>query len=397
MSLSSTLTRPRIATFAQADTLRVLILMSDTGGGHRSSAIAIQTGFVQQAGPQVNVRIVDLLRDHLPPPFRTLPATYPLLVNRTPRLWHLLWRTIERDAGAAFLVRRVVPRVAGRVARLLAAYRPHLIVSVHPMVQHLMVQAMADAGYHAPFCTVVTDLATAHRAWFHPTVDRCFVAGAAASARAAAWGLSPTQIRVTGVPVRAEFVDASASQATARAQLHVAPDLPLALVLGGGDGVGDMAAVTRHLAAALAGADGAPRGQIAVVCGRNETLRRRLARQVWPVPVSVHGYVENMAAWMRASDCVVTKAGPGTIAEALVCGRPLLLTGFIPGQEEGNVAFVVENGAGAYAPAPQACARTVAGWFEPDTQALTELAAGARRLAQPHATAEIVREMLALL
>src|SRR5207245_280038 len=49
-------------------------------------------------------------------------------------------------------------------------------------------------------------------------------------------------------------------------------------------------------------------------------------------------------------DLVVTKAGPGAIAEALATGVPLVITGFLPGQESPNVDFVVESRIGAFAP-----------------------------------------------
>lgn len=57
----------------------------------------------------------------------------------------------------------------------------------------------------------------------------------------------------------------------------------------------------------------------------------------------VNGFVDNMAEWMTACDTIVTKAGPGTIAESLICGLPLLLNGFVPCQEAGNVPFVINN------------------------------------------------------
>ena len=59
--------------------------------------------------------------------------------------------------------------------------------------------------------------------------------------------------------------------------------------------------------------------------------------------VLVNGFVDNMAQWMTACDTIVTKAGPGTIAESLICGLPLLLNGFVPCQEAGNVPFVINN------------------------------------------------------
>lgn len=56
-----------------------------------------------------------------------------------------------------------------------------------------------------------------------------------------------------------------------------------------------------------------------------------------------------MADWMGASDLIITKAGPGTIAEACCKGLPILLSCYLPGQEEGNVHFVTEGGFGGYA------------------------------------------------
>jgi len=88
------------------------------------------------------------------------------------------------------------------------------------------------------------------------------------------------------------------------------------------------------------------------VCGRNEQLRRRLTLESWRygdrlLPL---GFVSNMADWLRCADAVVTKAGPGTIAETLCCGTPLLLTSYLSGQEKGNAEFVVNAGAGRWVP-----------------------------------------------
>jgi len=73
---------------------------------------------------------------------------------------------------------------------------------------------------------------------------------------------------------------------------------------------------------------------------------------------------------MAACDCIITKAGPGTIAEALSRGLPIVLSGFIPGQEEGNVPYVVNNQAGVHCEEPAAIARTVQRWFGADQTTL---------------------------
>jgi hypothetical protein len=46
---------------------------------------------------------------------------------------------------------------------------------------------------------------------------------------------------------------------------------------------------------------------------------------------------------LSPADVIITKAGPGTISEALICGLPMVLNAFVPCQEEGNIPYVTEN------------------------------------------------------
>ena len=77
----------------------------------------------------------------------------------------------------------------------------------------------------------------------------------------------------------------------------------------------------------------------------------------------MYGFTRDMPDFMRASDFIVTKAGPGTIAEALNAQLPIILYAKLPGQEDGNVTFVQEEGAGVWAPYPQDVVRTLTRWI----------------------------------
>ena len=103
----------------------------------------------------------------------------------------------------------------------------------------------------------------------------------------------------------------------------------------------------------------------------------------------VHGFVDNMAELTRAADVVVSKAGPGTIAESLCCGVPLLLTWHIPGQERDNIAYVLATGAGRYVPRLRDLVDTVAELSAPGSASLARLRERALRAARPRATAMI--------
>ena len=95
-----------------------------------------------------------------------------------------------------------------------------------------------------------------------------------------------------------------------------------------------------------------------------------------------------MADWLRCADMVVGKAGPGTIAEATCCAAPLVLTSFLPGQEEGNAEFVVRAGAGSYAPRPRDLAAEIAR-LRDDPAALAAMRAASARVGRPRAAADI--------
>jgi len=104
--------------------------------------------------------------------------------------------------------------------------------------------------------------------------------------------------------------------------------------------------------------------------------------------VRVLGFVSNVHEWMSAADVIVTKAGPGTIAEACTRGLPVMLSSFLPCQEQGNVAFVVDGGFGAYTPHPEEIAKKVAGWLQ-DRGELERMSRQSAKHGRPSATRKI--------
>ncbi|MEZ4736358.1 MAG: glycosyltransferase [Caldilineaceae bacterium] len=375
---------------------RILILMSNTGGGHRASAEALKAGFTELYGDQFQVEIIDLLMEHLPRPLSWLPQTYSFLVNEAAWLWKLLWMT----GNHPITIRRLSMIVArlGResVARGFVAYQPDLIISVHPLVQEFTLYALRQIKRPIPFVTVVTDLATAHPLWFHPAVDACYVASEEAYHRARRVGLRPKQLYLYGLPVRPAFAMPPEKDTALRQKLNLDPHLPAVLIMSGGEGVGPVEEIAQKIAAQL-GQQERSMGQMVVICGRNTRLRQKLSNRTWPIPTLVHGFVENMPEWTAACDCIVTKAGPGTIAEALISGLPIILSGFIPGQEEGNIPYVLENEVGLYGKSPDEIATIVYRWFTDQREELNQMAARARRLGKPQATFQIVTSIVQLL
>ena len=107
------------------------------------------------------------------------------------------------------------------------------------------------------------------------------------------------------------------------------------------------------------------------------------------------GFTSGMADLLRCCDLAVTKAGPGTIAEAACCGTPMLLTSHLPGQETGQHRIRHRAaGAGAGPGVRQLC--TEIGGPAGDRDALAAMAAASARMGQPGAAADIARRIAGL-
>lgn len=379
---------------------KILILMSKTGGGHYASASALETVFRRRYPDQFHVDVVDLWMDHTPWPLNQVPKTYRYMVDGVPWLWELIYRTGENPLVSRSLLEAAWGWTRRPVRQAIERHDPDLIISVHALLQEIPLRVLRRMHRSVPFVTVVTDLISIHPTWFNRKVTLCFVASEEAQRLGIEAGLRPAQLRRYGLPIRPAFAAPSRPRAALREALGVAPHLPAVLLVSGGEGMGPVEEIAGAVSAELAAGGRAPDhplGQLIVICGRNRQLQDQLRAREWPIPTLIRGFVDDMWNWMRASDCIITKAGPGTIAEALACGLPILLSGYIPGQEEGNVTYVVKHGAGAYSNEPHQIAEIVRLWFGPEWGQMATLAENARRLGNPRATAQIVEDIAALL
>ncbi len=370
--------------------MRVLILMSDTGGGHRSCAIALQQEFARLPTGRHQVDFIDIYRFCAPRPFCYLPDIYPLVVNHWPALWQWTFETYGPVVTEEFIAALCAGYCQPYFALLLQRFRPDLIITVNPLLLAVLFRVLDALDSPIPVASVVSDLIAPHSTWFHPRLELVFVPTASGAAAARLAGVPAAAIRVYGLPVRREFIAAERDKPVVKAALGFRPDLPLLLVTGGGEGMGSSSSLLSRLMAAVA-TRSLPDLQVAVICGRNEEQRKLLQARFGGPKVRIAGYVDNMHDWMAASDVAITKAGPNTIMEAAAIGLPLIVSSFILGQEQYNPAFVRQHRLGCFAAGVEAQLDVLTDWlWNPD-----EMPRHARQAtaATPAAGALIVREL----
>jgi 1,2-diacylglycerol 3-beta-galactosyltransferase len=399
----------------------VLFLIADTGGGHRSAANAIRTAMNLISSEKIEGESSEVSQANLPFSTRSM---IPTSWGDTQRPWRAEIRDIFQECGR-FILRRTVrlygPTVENTpgvyagfyymtntrplydalsvftdsmlhrgLLALLEEIRPDVIVSVHPLLTRAVLRMVRNLGLRIPFLTVVTDLIKFHRAWAEPGVDLCSVPTEEARLLMENLGMPPQKMRLLGMPIHPKFCLIPSDPNKMREELGLHPNRFTVLVVGGGDGVGGIGEISLALAHSKLSI------QLIVVTGRNKALYQELSakRKHFDIPVKILGFVQNMPDLMRISDVIATKAGPGTIMEALSCGLPIILTSAIPGQEEGNVMFVETNRVGEMARTPEAVVESVARYTQMSADELEQVRDRAGKLSTPIASFQIAQMIL---
>ncbi|HEU5015493.1 MAG TPA: glycosyltransferase [Roseiflexaceae bacterium] len=347
-----------------ADTPRILYAISDTGGGHRSGATAIDAAVEHMVGASVERQIVDILAITGTPFIRDAPDLYDQLSTRWLPIYDFLYRATDGRRRIEMLTELVYLQAHRNVLQVLKEVRPNLVVSTHPLSTRLI--AYARRSYRLPFrfMSVVTDLVSLHAAHAERAVDLCVVPTDEAYQRQRAGGMQVGKLVRTGFPVHPKFPAYTGSQSQARATLTVQPAPFTVLVTSGGVGSGNLRTIVLALAQTY------PQLQFLVVTGKNAPLRQALQELHLP-NVHVFGFVNNMEVLMAASDLIVTKAGPGTLMEALVMRRPVIVTEAVGMQEQGNIDYVLNHEIGLFCPTVERMIPAVAEFLQPEIYAAT--------------------------
>ena len=343
---------------------RLLFLIADTGGGHRAAATAVERQMTAASPGEFEITILDPFTSAKPKVIGGTAGLYGPITRHARWLWGGLYHSTNSRPAVALLERTVLRSVTSAVTEAIDQLDPACVVSFHPLLNHISVRAVRSRTPRIPVVTVITDLVDIHVAWECRDVDAVVVPSPGGLDHCRRAGIPASRCHDFGLAVDRKFTELPgdpAGIAAIRRGLGLRTDSFVGARLRWRGRLGRdrqaRAGDRRRLARPRRGRDLRPQRARANGPRRPATGAGRAVR--------VLGYVDNMAEWMRACDVVVSKAGPGTIAEALCCGLPLLLVWYLPGQERGNVEWVVDIGAGRYVPRDEQLVDAVAELAEP--------------------------------
>jgi UDP-N-acetylglucosamine:LPS N-acetylglucosamine transferase len=329
---------------------RILFIISDTGGGHRSAANAIAASLTR-LDPEIRYEMVDLLRASRLPGIRNAPEIYAFFSAKSIWLYNLMYRLANFTCFMNLASKFLYQFARAHIHQTIEDFEPDLLVVIHPLAVRPICDYRDETSATWPIITVVTDLVSIHASWASDRADHYLLPTPQAVSRLLQLGIAKNKLQLTGFPVHPRFLAPLPDRHTARQLLGLPLNRFTVLLTSGGAGGGQVSKLVEAFERYC------PECSLMVVTGRNGRLYEKLTRRIVPECSRIYQFVDNMEVLMSACDVIVTKAGPGTIMETATLGKPLILTGAVGLQEEGNIGFVTEARLGVFCPDPVQAAK----------------------------------------
>jgi UDP-N-acetylglucosamine:LPS N-acetylglucosamine transferase len=375
---------------------KILIISSDTGGGHRSAAAAIVAG-VQRffGGDSYAVRVVRAVEESHALSAKLVRLYNWVLRNRQHWMKYVYWAVNRiRPETREFFHRRGIAYVRG----LFEKWCPHVVVSVHPLTQHIFGRVLKELHLSEtiPLVTVVTDPCYGFwKGWACDDVRLYLVASDEARQQLIDYGVEPERIKVSGMPVHPKFeLPGERAAQAARSALGLDPEKFTVFVNAGWVGGGNIPEIFRELV----------RGDLDVqaifLAGKNEGLRAEAESIAAGAnfPVKVIGYSEQVEQLMHAANVMISKLGGLTTFEALAARLPIIADATTPPmpQESGAAQMLARRGAGVLLERAADIVPVVRR-LATDARLYAQMRAATSSLSFPNSTRRIVEEITALI
>ncbi len=364
---------------------KIAVFSVSAGAGHVRAAQALQAA-AQRWYPDVEVTHIDLM-ELVPKLFKAVYAdTYIKVVEHHPAFWGYLYDRTDREKvdSALSKLRAAIERLnTQKLKKVLSEIDPDHVICTHFLPAQLLSRWVRKGSFQKPVWVQVTDF-DVHALWLHDHMSGYFAANGEVAWRMAERGIAPATIHVTGIPIMPAFGDPQ-SRSRSATEFNLDPTRKTLLLMAGGAGVGGI----DKLAGRLLRLEND--FQVVALAGRNEQLLASLRdlaanhpRRLFPL-----GFTKVIERIMAASDLAITKPGGLTTSECLAMGLPMIVVAPIPGQEERNADFLLENGAALKACDAGALAYRVTRLFAEPAR-LEALRRNAAALGRPHAARSVL-------
>ncbi len=318
---------------------KVLLLSVSAGAGHMRAAQAIEAYAKQTA--HIEALHIDVM-DYVPKSFRKIYIdTYIKIVQKYPVIWGFIYKKTDKAKVTDPLqkLRRLIERINTKaLSHVINDFSPDAIICTHFLPAELLMHKINNDNYQVPVWVQITDF-DLHRMWVIPKMEGYFTANHEVAFRLQQNGISYQNIHETGIPIMPNFSE-QLNKNDCLTTYGLSSNKPTLLLMGGGAGLGGLDEVAEYLLSQIDGI------QLIVLAGKNEGALQALQKVAnqYPHRLFPQGFTDKVEQLMTCADLVITKPGGLTSSECLAMGLPMIIHAPIPGQEEHNADFLLEQG-----------------------------------------------------
>ena len=318
---------------------KVLILYIGAGHGHKVAAYAVKSAF-NAKHPEVVVDIVDIVDCSGPIYKKIFVDGYNLISAKGPSVWGMLYKLHDKQSRHQLF--QLISKLAleSRLLPLIKKSNPDLIIGTYFLPTRLISFSKQQNIINIPSAVVIPDYGC-HSFYVDPEVNYYFVATDYVAQCLQDYGVPASKITVSGIPIDLKFAVAP-DVAQLRKKLTLADHKKTILIVGG-----QFSFLTLNKIVAGINAANQSKVQFLIVAGHDKKLAKAIAQSDLGKNENVKTFelVDNMEELMSVSDLIFSKAGGLTVSECLAKGLPMVINKVIPGQEEDNVTYLVNQGA----------------------------------------------------
>ena len=318
--------------------MKVLVISVTCGQGHNSTAKALMQ-VMENKG--LECRLLDAFEHINKILAKAIDDGYQISTKYVPKPYASIYRRAERRRKVSeelSSVKLVNTLLASKLRSYIEDYDPDVIITTHCFAAS-MVDILKEKGIiRSVNFGILTDF-TVHPFWEESlNTDYIVVANELLEHQLLRKGFSKKQILPYGIPINPKFSEKERDKYAIREQLGLDRDKLTLLIMSGSMGFGNIKRIVSKIDRLSADF------QVIVVCGNNAQAKHDIDSMRKSKKFLTYGFVNNVDELMAASDCIVTKPGGLTTSEALAMGLPMILINPIPGQEDRNLEFLLNNG-----------------------------------------------------
>lgn len=316
--------------------MNILILSASTGGGHMASSKALKN-FIETHNKDANVRVIDTIKYINPTLNKVVSGGYTTLAKEFPLVYKRLYKLTDQKRKLTSMVGKMNLIFSKKLVPLINDFKPDIIITTHPFSTEMISLLKERKKIDIPLMCIMTDY-IAHNTWIKPRVDAYIVASETMKNEMIDRGISDKKVYPYGIPVDKKFLE-EFDKTKIMHEVGFKEGKTTILVMAGSFGVKNISTIYDEISNIPLDI------QIIVITGNNKKLFDELSYkvEVSNKKTELIEFTTEVNKFMKISDVIITKPGGVTTSEALSCNLPMIVFDAIPGQEEGNARFLIEN------------------------------------------------------